>query len=449
MSAWPQLHESRTVRAGHCAGTVIRCGLIDTMLADLPVSVVFFFARALDEERLARGLARALDVLPLFAGRMRTRDDVLEIVCEDAGVPMASYDVDETLSEAMGRVTLPGAGYVDHVEASAARLGEHPLLTVRVSRLAGGAMAVGCSWHHAVGDVQTFMVLMRAWSAAVEGTALPQAVIVPDRDAYLDEVLPPEDCGRPGFRLPEPSEAVRLAQEVASAQRANRSVQVYFGEDELRRMRAEFSALAGRRLSTNDVLCAQLVSTVRRLDQDPESRFLTVPVNLRRALGVAPEVLGNLLGELHLSWTPKGDPEQLAAEIRCAVEDFTYSQLSLRSSRAFLEAIGRSRLRDCVPLGFDPANRTFTFSNWSGFGFYQLAFQGQQPVFLSPAATLQLPWVAWLVEGFSNSGRLLTVVLPARLAARLRGAEGRAELHRFREPQDALPALAESVRKLA
>jgi hypothetical protein len=119
MSAWPELRESRTVRTGNPPGTVVRCGLVDTMLADLSVSVVYFFERTLDEEQLARGLARALELLPTFAGRLRTRDEVLEIVCDDAGVPLSVYDVDETLAEAISRVTLPGSGLVDQADSRA------------------------------------------------------------------------------------------------------------------------------------------------------------------------------------------------------------------------------------------------------------------------------------------------------------------------------------------
>ncbi|QMU76248.1 hypothetical protein GXW83_11330 [Streptacidiphilus sp. PB12-B1b] len=448
MSAWPELRDTRTVRAQSTTGTVVRCGLVDTMLADLAVSVVYFFERPLDEERLAEGLARALELLPTFAGRLRTRDDQLEIVCDNSGVPLEVYDVGDTLAEAMGRVTLPGSGLVDQVDASAARSGGLPLLTVRLSRLGDGAAALGCSWHHALGDVQTFMLLMRAWSAAVEQLPLPEAVLVQDQDAYLERVLPPQDCGRPGFRLPSPQEAAVLRREFESATRANRTVQVYFGDAEIRRMREELSAAAGQKLSVGDVLCAHAVSTIRRLDEDTEARHLTMPVNVRRPLDLPAATVGNLLSEIHLLCPPQAPPEQIAVAIRSAVEDFTRSHLNLRANLAFLEAIGRSRFRDCVPLGFDPERRRFTFSNWSRFGAYEAAFAGQRPVFFSPAGNLPLPWVSWMVEGFEGTGALFTVVLPTRLAARLRTPEGRAALHRFRAQEDPLPQGAESVRKV-
>ena len=448
MSAWPELRESHTVRTGNPPGTVVRCGLVDTMLADLSVSVVYFFEHTLDERQLTEGLARALELLPTFAGRLRTRADLLEIVCDDAGVPLAVYDVDETLAQAMARVTLPGSGLVDQVDAQAARDGGLPLLTVRVSRLAGGGTALGCSWHHALGDVQTFMLLMRAWSAAVEQLPLPEAQLLTDQDAYLERVLPQQDCGRPGFRLPEQEQAAELRREFEGATRANRTVQVYFGDAELRRMRDRLSEAAGQKLSIGDALCGHVVSSVRQLDDDREARWLTVPVNVRRPLDLPADAVGNLLSEIHLECAPQAPAEAIAVGLRTAIEDFPRSHLNLRANLVFLESIGRSRFRDCVPLGFDPANKRFTFSSWSRFGAYDAVFGGRRPVFFSPTGNLPLPWVSWVVEGFEGTGALFTVVLPARLAARLRTPAARAALHRFRAPEDTLPALAEATPKV-
>ncbi|MFD0273874.1 acyltransferase [Kitasatospora sp. NPDC127111] len=448
MSVWPQLRDSRLVRAGRAPGTVLRCGLMDTMLADLAVSVVLFFEQALDEDRLAAGLARALERVPVFAGRLRTVDGVLEVVCDDSGVPLTRYEVDGTLAGAMGRVTAAGAQLVDPVDAPAARTGGLPLLTVRLTRPSAGGTVLGCSWHHAVGDLQSFMLLLHAWSAAVEGEELPQVELIEDQDALLEEVLPAGDSGRPGFRLPAPAEAAVLAREVAAGPRANRTVQVYFGDAELDRMRREFATAAGRRLSTGDALLAHVATVIRALDDDREERRVTVPVNVRRPLGLPPGLVGNLLSEIHLPQRPQDGPAALAAALRTAVEDFTTRHLNLRANLAFLESLGRSRLRECVPLGFDPERRRFSFSNWSRFGAYRVSFQGHRPVFFSPTANYPLPWVCWTVEGFHGTGQLTTVVLPARLAARLRGTAGRAALHRYRDPADVLPAVAATVPKV-
>ncbi|MEU9080170.1 acyltransferase [Kitasatospora sp. NPDC004745] len=448
MSIWPQLRLSRTVRAGRAPGTVLRCGLMDTMLADLAVSVVLCFDRPLDDERLAAGLARALERVPVFAGRLRTVDGVLEAVCDDSGVPLDLYTVDGTLAEAMGRVTAPGSDLADPVDAPAARTGGAPLFTVRVTRTGDGGTVLGCSWHHAVGDLHSFMLLLRIWSAAVEGEELPEAELVEDQDALLAGVLPESDCGRPGFRVPGEEEAQLLAREVAAGPRANRTVQILFTDAEVERMREEFSAAAGRRLSSGDVLCAHVVCTLRELDGDGAERWLTVPVNARRWLGLSPALVGNLLGDVHLPHQPKDGPAALAGALRAAVEEFPTAHLNLRANLDFLASLGRDRLRDCVPLGFDPQARRFSFSNWSRFGAYRVSFQGHRPVFFSPTANYPLPWVSWTVEGFGGAGFLTTVVLPARLAARVRGAEGRAALHRFRAAADELPTSAAAVPKV-
>lgn len=448
LSVWPQLRDTRTVRAGVAPGTVLRCGLVDTMLADLSVSVVLFFDRALDEERLAAGLARALERVPVFAGRLRTVDGVLEAVCDDSGVPMVSYSVDGTLAESMGRVTAPGAQHVDPLDARSARTGDGPLFGVRVTRTGDGGTVLGCSWHHAIGDLQSFALLLRAWSAAVEGEELPVAELVEDQDALLDRVLPAEDCGRPGFRVPEEAERLLLDREVAAGPRANRTVQLYFGDDEIARMREEFGAAAGVKVSAGDAVCAHVVHTVRELDGDPETRWLTVPVNVRRPLGLPDTLIGNLLGDIHLPYTPADGPGALAGALRTAVRDYAEEHLNLRSNLRFLAELGRPGLAGCVPLGFDPQHRRFSFSNWSRFGLYDASFQGQRPVFFSPTANYPLPWVSWSVEGFGGTGLLTTLVVPARLAARLRGTDGRAALHRYRDPSDRLPALLAAVPKV-
>ncbi|MFI2610484.1 acyltransferase [Kitasatospora sp. NPDC018619] len=440
MSIWPQLRRSRSVRAGRATGRVLRCGLMDTMLADLAVSVVLCFEHPLDDDRLAAGLARALERVPVFGGRLRTVEGVLEVVCDDSGVPFEVYTVEGTLAEAMGRVTAPGSELIAPLDAPAAREGGVPLLTVRLTRTADGGTLLGCSWHHAVGDLHSFLLLLRSWSAAVEGGQLPEVELVDDQDELLASLLPEEDCGRPGFRLPSAQEAELLAREVAAGPRTNRIVQIAFTDAELARMREEFGSAAGRRLSSGDVLCAHLLGTLRELDGDGAERMLTVPVNVRRWLGLSPALVGNLLSEVHLPHRPEEGPAALAGALRTAIEEFPTAHLNLRANLWFLAALGRSRLRDCVPLGFDPQARRFSFSHWSGFGAYAVSFQGRCPVLFSPAANYPIPWVCWAVEGYRGEGRLATVVLPARLAAKVRGTQGRAALHRFRRPEDQPPA---------
>jgi hypothetical protein len=445
--------EVRTIRSGRAPGTVVRCGLDDTMVSVMPVNSVFFFERTVDPALLADGLAQALDRVPVFGGTLRHRDGELEIVCDDIGVPLATVDRDEDLATAIGRMPQPGSGFVEPVWN--ARDGGVPLLSVRISQLAGGGTALGTSFNHAIGDMNSLMVFMRVWSAAVERVEPPDVRMVADRDAYLDEVLPREDSGRPDIWLPDAAQAERRNADIAAAfaPDANRTVHLYFTAAEVARMREEFGAAVGRKLSTNDVFCSHLVSTIRGLDDEDDGltdRLLTLVVNLRRRYDLPAAVIGNLLGHIHVLSPPGGGPELLATSIRDGVDDFTRTHLSFRANQAFLAAIGGpGRLGECAPRGFDPAGRAYLYSDWRGFGAYDVAFGGQHPVYFSQTADLELPWGGWTSEGIGGSGYLSVVCLPTRLAERVAGADGRAAMHRFREPSETLPDLVAAVPTLA
>jgi hypothetical protein len=214
-------------------------------------------------------------------------------------------------------------------------------------------------------------------------------------------------------------------------------------------MTAESAPVSGRRLSTNDVLCGHVQSTIRALDEDVEARAVAIPVNLRRRLGLPEGVVGNFASEIYLTHAPKSPADAIAVEIRAAVNDYVDAQLNIRTDWAFISSLGRSRMRDCVPIGFNPRRKSMIITNWSNFGVYDVAFGGRTPVLFSPLTNRSLPWVAWLVEGFGGQGTLFMVALPARLANKLRGAQGRAALHTYRDPDEELPALAKAIRKLA
>jgi hypothetical protein len=446
MGGWPQLRETRTIRSGKAPGTVVRCSLRDAILSRIPVSIVHFYAHPLPPDRLADGLAQALAVVPVFGGRIRTSGDALEIVCSDDGVPMEFFTVDETLAEAIGRAAMPSSGLASHCEAIKACDGGLPLLTVRITEFSDGGTALCASFHHTIGDMQTYILLMRAWSAAVEDLPSPEVIIVEDREAYLDSVLPAETPGPPSFRVPEGEEAKLLEAEVQGSALANRTVQIYFSAAEVSRLRDGLAAQAGHWLSTNDALAAHLQTCLRELDDYDGDRRIIMPVNLRPRVGLPGSVVGNLIGDIYVTCAPESTAAQFAAQIRSTVENFSASQVTFQADRRAVAEIGPGRLGECIPFAFDPAHRTLTLSNWTRFGLTELTFGGGPPVLVSPATAVSLPWVAWMVEGFHGTGILLTIVVPVRLAGKLRGANGRARLHRFRPEEDELPALATSSR---
>ncbi|MCX3062129.1 acyltransferase [Streptomyces beihaiensis] len=444
MSTRVRLREAWTITSGEARDTVVQCGSTDTTYVERYVPVAFFFERTVNEERLAEGLRRALGLVPVFGGRLRADGDTLEIVCSDAGVPMTVLDVDASLGDAIQEATHPDWGLIDRVDVMSEPLELRPLLTVRVCRLADGATTLGCTWNHSVGDMGSFMQFIRVWSALVEGTAPPEVLMVDDREGYLDRVLPQEDSGQPVCQPPSPDESAGQGRTMPLMREDNGTVQVYFGDDEVRRMRHLFGDARSRPLSSNDVLCAHLATAFRGMEANPVPWNLSIPVDLRFRLGVPTGFLGNLVQSMFLPCPPKGTADVLAAHIRSGLDDFMQSHRCMRSDRAFVGPVGRSRFHRCTSATFDPPHRTFIVTNWTRVGVYDVAFDGQYPAFFSPVVSSRAPlsWFGFLTRGFGGTGFLLTAVVPARLAEHLRSPEGRAAIHHFEDPAAERPARA-------
>jgi hypothetical protein len=58
------------IRPLHAQRLDIRCNVVDVVLSNVANHVVFFFERRLDTRALADAFVRALENLPVFAGRM-------------------------------------------------------------------------------------------------------------------------------------------------------------------------------------------------------------------------------------------------------------------------------------------------------------------------------------------------------------------------------------------
>jgi hypothetical protein len=429
----------------------VRCGVTEQVTSNVAVSITFVFSDSVDEDRLAQGLARALEHVPIFAGRLRPAGDSLEIVCQDSDVPMTTAEADMTVEQAVAVAGLADSGLVDDIDVQSAPQGGSPLLALRVTKLRDGGMAIGCTWNHLVGDMQSFMLLLRSWSAYVEGTEPPEVTIPRDRDAYLDTVLPAKDSGRPSYRLMEPEEAAGMGAWLARSAQETEVVQIHFTGDEADRMREWFCVKANRWLSANDALYAHILHTMRELGGDTAPRYLGFPVNIRRRMGIPPSVAGNMLSIVDLPYAPDTRPEVFAGDIRDAVGDFAQSHLNLRTDRAFVESCDQAQLARLMFLGMDPARRAVLMSSWTGFDVYGVTFGGHHPAYFcltqSPS-TFQLPWIGVLATGFAGDGYLGTLSVPAGVAEILRRPGGSAVLHRFREPGDAVPALAKAIRTL-
>ena len=258
---------TQLIRPSHAQRLEIRCNAGDAIVANLAVHVVFFFERRLDTSALAGAFAQALTKLPIFAGRMAVDGRRMRIRCEGQGVPFTAVSSDRTLCDAI-RSTSEDSGLwlVDPVNGATARWGLGPVCKVRVTHLADDATAIGLSWHHAIGDMQTLMHLMNAWAAAAADEPLAEPLIVEDRAAYLDEHLPADGACEPGVRFLGIAEFARSALYLAKDARKQRTLSLFFGEDEIARMRDAYGNRT--RLSANDVVCAHVSEALMKADPD-------------------------------------------------------------------------------------------------------------------------------------------------------------------------------------
>lgn len=428
------LQDGGLVRSPGASALAVKCAFTDILLQRLAVPVAFFYPGPLDENVLRGGLEQALQLIPLFAGRMREDRGGLVVECDNSGVPWSTAVADLTLDEAMAAIGAGNASWLlQDVELRRARMARGPVFTVRLTRLKDGGSVLGLCWYHPLGDMHSFMLLMRAWSAAVEGLPLPEVLLVEDREAYLVQHVAPGGQARPALRRVGLGEIVRLIPYLIWEARRKERIEVHFADEEIDAMREQLSAAAGRRLTVNDAVCGHVMELVSSFDDPRRERLLAIAVNYRARIGLDAGLLGNMVAPMEVPCRPGDDAVRMGTRIRDSVEHYVEEHLSLHASMKYIDEIGgRRQIGRCLPNAFDPLNRTLLVTNWSHFGVYDIAFCGQKPVFFTPAGGTPVPWAAWLVEGRANRGLFLTIYLPREVALRLTSPAGKARLHRFR-----------------
>lgn len=441
---------TQLIRPLHAKRLDIRCNVGDTIVANLAVHMVFFFERRLDAGALARGFARALENLPVFAGRMAIDNGRMRIRCEGQGVPFGCVSSGRTLAEAIRSASGDsGLWLIDPVNGATARWGLGPLCKVRVTQLGDDATAVGISWHHTIGDMQTLMHLMNAWVAAAAGEPLTEPVIVEDRAAYLDEHLPADGARRPGVRCLGLAEVARSVLYLAKDARKHRTLSLYFGDAEIARMRTTYgnrmpSESQGRcapalRLSANDVVCAHVSEALLMADPAVDRRTLAITVNARNRCGLDPRLIGNIITTLNLDLRRGDAAGSIAQRIRHEVDQFSDQHCDMRANQAFLDARGGWRGARCVSTAFNPAQWNPVISNWSGFGVYRIQFEDTSPSYCTPLTNMPVAGLGALVEGAGGRGLLLQMALPPKEFEAMSGPAIREHLRRFRCAGDDIP----------
>lgn len=418
----------------------IRCSVGDVIVANLAVHVVFFFEKRLETDALMKSLARALAGVPIFAGRLRWAGGGLRIRCTGQGVPFSEASAGVTIGEAVRSVAADrGLWLVDPVNAVAARWGWGPLCTVRATHLAGGATAIGMSWHHSVGDLQTMMFLMNAWAAAEAGEPITAPLIVEDRAAHLAEYLPADTAREPGVRHLGLGEFVRSAVYLAKDARRQRTLSLYFGDEEMGRMRDAYGSRI--RLSDNDIVCAHVAEALMRSDPTVLRRRLAIAVNVRRRCGLDPLLAGNILTTLSVELHSGEAASEIAERIRHHVDRFGQEHCDLRGNQRILDSSRGSQAARCVSTAFEPAHWNPLLSNWSGFGLYGIRLGDAHPCFCTAVLRPPVAGLGAVLEGAGGRGLMVQMSLPPNDFAAFQRVAADGDLHRFRRTGDQIPAV--------
>lgn len=429
-----------SVHPAHARRLDIRCNVGDAVVANLAMHIVFFFERRLDVEALTRAFAVALDKVPIFAGRMAPFGRFVRIRCGAQGVPFTTVSSSRTLRDAIRSTTDDtGLWLVDPVNGATARWGIGPLCKVRITLLADDATAIGLSWHHMIGDMQTLMYLMNAWTAAAAGEPIPEPLIVEDRVAYLDEHLPSDGARIPGVRCLGLVETFRSAAYLVKDSHKQRTVSFYFGDDEITRMRHAYGSRI--RLSANDVVCAHVAEALMLTDPSVDRRSLAIAVNARARCGLDPMLAGNIITTLNID-VRRGDEAQTIAErIRDHVDHFADEHCDLRINQDFLDQAGAWRGARCVSTAFNPRVWNPVVTNLSGFGVYRLQFGGTPTCYHTLVITSPVAGLGVLMEGAGGRGLVFQMSLPHEEFDAMSQTAVREHMHRFRGAGDAIPRL--------
>ena len=435
--------ETFLVQANNHIQQVITCDIVDQLLRNIPVPVVFFYRKSIHHDALIDALKEVLSDFPIFAGTLKNINGNLYIDCNNKGVLFSVTKEDCTLDQVLKELPIiEKKRLVDIINPKKVISNQSPIMTIKLTHLTCGGMTLGVSWHHSIGDMHTFMCLMKAWSNAVNKEEYVLPLIVRERDKYLQENLEKNDNVTPGVRYLNTRELLGLVFYMLLRARNKLSLRIYFSENELKNMKQDFSAITQQNLSTNDVLCAHLFSIISELDTYKKKRYLSIAINYRSRTKLPQNILGNFVSGIHVTSNQRVAPFQLAKDLRTSVENFQRVHLNFFSTKKYIEQNGGTKKIDrFVARGIDPVKRNLLITNWTNFGVYDITFGNSEPFYFTPFGDSPFPWLSVIVEGFSNDGLVYSASLPSKLAKKLMQEDNLRKIHKYRERKEVMPEL--------
>ena len=435
------------IQAHHHTPQVITCGITDQLVRNFPVPVVFFYRQSIHHQLLIDALQKVLSDFPLFAGTLNQINGNLAIDCNNNGVLFSINQQNCTLEQLLHQLPrIKKKTLVTLINPKQVVSHQRPLLTIKLTYFSDEGMTLGVCWHHALGDMHTFMCLMKAWSHAVNQQEYVLPLIVSERDEYLHQNLAHNDNLSPGVRYLKTREFLGLLFYLLLPARNQLALQFYFSEPELHNMKQHFSAHTTQTLSTNDVLCAHLFSIISALDSYPQPSSLSIAINYRSRTQLPPNLLGNFVSSIRLTSSQTVNPFQLAQDLRNSVNNFQPMHLNFFSTQQYIEQHGGTqKIERFIPRDIDPINRNLFITNWANFGVYNITFGKSEPFFFTPFTDAPFPWLSIIFEGFSNQGLVYSVSLPSKLAQKLMQENSLRQIHQYRPSNAVIPELSRKL----
>jgi shikimate O-hydroxycinnamoyltransferase len=441
-----QEEQPHLVRTGSATGARVRLSVYDLVTGPISIPRVFYYRRTLDGEALRASLSRVLRHYPLVTGRLkRDPDGGMSVLCDDSGVlfvesalteQMPDPPVDEPAAPDLRRFYREWLPFrvVDR---------DQPLLTVKLTHMAGGGSVLGVAINHSITDGAGLLALLENWSHEHRGLEYPPPC--EDRRLLdnLGEGAPPAallDNGR--FAVARRGAKLAFVARLITSTGRLSTVTVHFTPGEIDAMKAAATAEllgTGRWVSANDAFTAHLWQVLGELRARPggSAEKLGLVVGLRSVFGdtLPPGYWGNPITNAQITMTA----DELRTRSLAAVAEAVRGGLGpdapavVRDEIAFLAAqreAGRSA-RVMSRTAFDTFDNTVGINNRSRFPYYRIDL-GEGAPFRADFPAIPVPWMLDIMPTpTEDGGRLVHMRLPRAQADALREQPWQARLHAY------------------
>ena len=380
---------------------------IDWFMRRSAIAMAFCYREQLDFERLARALAVVLSDFPDFCGRLRVRAGAIQIEHGTAGVLLEFAERAEpfgtlALAAKAGRSKL----LCPKIRMLAALRGRAPLFAARLTHTSDGSV-LSVTWHHSVGDMHSATLLLEAWALAYREQPHARPLEVADREEFHVRHLRDTPNVASCMRVLRVTELLSL---LRFALQPTRCVDFEFSQAAIGQLRA---AASGQVVTTHDLVCAHVFSTLRQNSELSALSKLAVVVNYRKRCNLPNEMLGNLMSMAVVSPERDADTSDVAAALRTEIQALGAHRVDYHVSRRFVADLPSALARQlCMHDILSPAGSALVVSSWARFGLYALQFGDTAPALCLPLLDKPGPLVAVVLESTDARGLLVSVHLP-------------------------------------